>query len=119
MSAVWVVLALTAFANPAAWSYVFTRLSHGSRGLFLAGWLSGSAWQIGSSAWFRQWDMLAGSAASLLLCAAVWWWNRRRRKRAPRAYGAKSRARVAALARKAREAAKPRLALRPVPGGAS
>lgn len=47
----------------------------------------------------------------------VWWLNRRKRKRAPRSYGAKSAALVAALARRAREALKPHPLLRPVPGG--
>jgi hypothetical protein len=50
----------------------------------------------------------------------VWLWRRGRRggKRAPRAYGAKSRALVAALVAKARDAARPRPALRPAPGAA-
>lgn len=58
------------------------------------------------------------------VCAAanVWnWWDcrrKKRRKRAPRAYGAKSRALIAAIVAKARAAAKPRPVLRPVPGGA-
>ena len=54
---------------------------------------------------------------------SVWQWIRnnrkRRKKRAALALGAKSRARVAALVRKAREAVKPKPVLRPVPGGAS
>jgi len=41
--------------------------------------------------------------------------RRPRRKRAPRAYGLKSRERIAALVRKVREAIKPRPVLRPVP----
>lgn len=60
-----------------------------------------------------------GAGASALAAIAYWWWKRRKRRdRAPRAYGAKSRALIAALVRKAREAAKPRPVLRPVPGGA-
>jgi hypothetical protein len=63
----------------------------------------------------------APACTSLSVVLAAWrlWRNRRKRDRAPRAFGAKSRARVAALVRKARETAKPRPALRPVPGGVS
>ena len=56
-------------------------------------------------------------------CAAwlawLWWRKRKRRDPAARSLGAKSRARLAALVRKAREAAKPRRVLRPIPGAAS
>jgi membrane protein implicated in regulation of membrane protease activity len=58
-----------------------------------------------------------------LICAvlnalAAWsWWRRRKRRRAPRALGAKSRARIAAMVTRMRERpARP--VLRPVPGGA-
>jgi hypothetical protein len=57
-------------------------------------------------------DLGAAAIAAWLL------WRRRKRKRALRELGAKSRARLAALVRKARESAKPRPVLRPVPGGA-
>ncbi len=60
---------------------------------------------------------LAISALQLLLAVLLWWWSRRRRKRAPRAYGAKSRALLAAVARKAREVVRARPVLRPSPGG--
>jgi hypothetical protein len=56
------------------------------------------------------------------MAIGVWiWWNLRRkdRKRALEALGAKSLARLAALVRKQREAARPRPVLRPAPGGAS
>jgi 4-hydroxybenzoate polyprenyltransferase len=75
-----------------------------------------SAWALTASQWL--------GGAWMAFCAAVnaWmaWehWNRRKRKRAAALAGAKSRARVAALVRKAREAARPRKVLRPVPGGA-
>ena len=51
---------------------------------------------------------------------AIWLGRRhsRRRRRTLRELGAKSRARLAALVRRAREAAKPRPVLRPQPGGA-
>lgn len=48
----------------------------------------------------------------------LWWRNRRKdRKRALAALGYKALVAKAALVRKAREAAKPRPVLRPVPGG--
>ncbi len=51
---------------------------------------------------------------------ALWWWLRRKRRDpAARSFGAKSRARIAALVRKAREVAKPKPSLRPAPGGAA
>ena len=58
---------------------------------------------------------------ALVVALAVWaiWFDRRRRDRARRALGEKSRARVRALVASMREAAKPRHALRPVPGSAS
>lgn len=73
-------------------------------------------------------DTVIDAAAALWLCAAIsavqvgialaiWWWRKRRRDRAPKLAGAKSRALLAAIVRKAREAAKPRPVLRPVPGG--
>ena len=60
-------------------------------------------------------------AVNVALSVGSWIHNnrKRRKKRAHRALGAKSRARVAALVRKARETAKPRPSLRPAPGGAS
>jgi hypothetical protein len=66
------------------------------------------------------WGWVPVMAASALINAWNCWrhWNRRKRRRAPRALGAKSRARIAALVRKARETARPRRVLRPVPGGA-
>jgi len=67
----------------------------------------------------RHWGTAAMNAAvAVFVMWDLWRRHRRRRDRAPRTYGAKSRARVAALARKAREAFRPRPVLRPVPGGA-
>lgn len=63
------------------------------------------------------WPVAAGNIAVAGLAAWMLWRSRRRRKRAPRAYGAKSRARVAALVRKTREAARPRPVRRLVPQG--
>jgi hypothetical protein len=64
-----------------------------------------------------SWRPAALNGGLALLLAWDLWRRRRNRKRAPRAYGAKSRARLAALARKAREATRPRPVLRPAPGG--
>ena len=60
-----------------------------------------------------------GAGVSVVVAAAVWWYRRKRRDPAARQFGAKSRARLAALVEKAREAAQPRRVLKPVPGGAS
>lgn len=65
---------------------------------------------------------LAGFFALAAALFAWAWWRKRkrkRRKRSPKALGAKSRALIAALVRRAREAARPRPVLRPQPGGAS
>jgi hypothetical protein len=60
----------------------------------------------------------------MTICAvlnAIWWWRsrkRRKRRSALAALGAKSRALIAGLVRKARETARPRPVLRPVPAPA-
>lgn len=80
--------------------------------LYLAGGVTGAASDLATGAWL----LLAGNV--VIAVAAAWMlWRGRRRKRAPRAYGAKSRTRVAALARKAREAARPRPVRRLAPQG--
>ena len=58
------------------------------------------------------------SVAQIILAVFLWWLSRRRRRRAPKPAGYKARALIAAIVRKAREAARPRPVLRPVPGGA-
>lgn len=65
-----------------------------------------------------HWPGMALGAAQVAVGAWLWRRGRRGRRRAPRAYGAKSRALVAVLVAKARDAARPRPALRPVPGAA-
>lgn len=66
-----------------------------------------------------DWRAAATGTANLAVALACWWLSRRRRKRAPRAYGAKSRALLAAVVTKMRETLKPRPVLRPQPGGVS
>jgi hypothetical protein len=66
----------------------------------------------------RLWPLAAFFALLGIVLAVNWWRKRKRRKRSPKAMGAKSRALLAALVRKAREAARPRPVLRPLPGGA-
>jgi hypothetical protein len=75
--------------------------------ILLAGAVTGRAWPLAAA------DLLAAAVNAWLL-----WRNRRRRKRAPRAYGAKSAALLAALTRKARDAARPRPVPRLAPQGA-
>lgn len=95
------------------------------------------AWRVAMRRWFGRWlaacigvEVSGVLAADPLECAiaaalaagglALWWWLRRKHKdRAPRMHGHKARTALAALVRKAREAARPRPVLRPAPGGAS
>lgn len=66
-----------------------------------------------------QWPLLAVNVTSGAVAAYLWWRSRRpRRKRAPRALGAKSRARVARLVQGLRDALRPRRVWQPQPGGA-
>lgn len=66
----------------------------------------------------RHWGQAAVNASIAALLGWLWWRNRRKdRKRALAALGYKALVAKAALVRKAREAAKPRPVLRPVPGG--
>lgn len=85
-----------------------------SRWLFLA---ANAAWAV-SDLVTRSWVAAALSAAAAVFFAWLLW-RGRRRKRALRSFGAKSRARVAALTRKAREAARPRPVRRLAPQGLS
>lgn len=86
----------------------------------------GALWAPGFSLWAAAalmagvWWLAAFYGVFAALAAWGWWDDRRkrRRKHAARSLGYKARARIASLARKAREAARPRRVLRPVPGGA-
>jgi hypothetical protein len=57
--------------------------------------------------------------AALSLADVLTHWRRRKRKRAAKAVGAKSRARIAGLVGTMRERVRRRPVLRPAPGGAS
>jgi hypothetical protein len=85
--------------------------------LTIADFFADALLSAGEFLW-RLWPWGALLAAGAVIVAWRLWRRRKRRGRAPRSYGAKSRALLATLARKAREAAKPRPALQPVPGGA-
>jgi hypothetical protein len=89
------------------------------RGQWRRSWwlfLGGNLLCAGSDIAVRAWPTLAANAATAVFFAWLLW-RGRRRKRAPRACGAKSLARVTALARKARETARPRPVRRLVPQG--
>jgi hypothetical protein len=58
-----------------------------------------------------------GAGVSAVIAASIWWW-RRKPDRAAGLIGEKSRARLAAVVRRAREAAKPRPVLQPQRQGA-
>ena len=100
----------------AAWSSPFRSRPDLSR--FYEAWAAGALAGVLSFGAARDLVPLAISVLHLTLAAFLWWLSRRRRDRAPRSYGAKSGALLAALVRKAREAGKPRPVLRPAPGGA-
>jgi membrane protein implicated in regulation of membrane protease activity len=71
----------------------------------------------GFAALVDSWPSWAVNVVTTAILVWAWWRYRRRRDRSPRAYGAKSRALIAALVAKAREATQPRPVLRPVPQG--
>jgi hypothetical protein len=85
---------------------------------FYSGWIGSAAGGAIGWAVSGAWGLMALDIANICLAVFLWWLSRRRRKRAPRAYGAKSRALVAAVVARMRETLKPRPILRPVPGGA-
>ena len=75
---------------------------HSMRGLreVLAFWLADAVVLAATYAAVRIGPFALGSAASALIAAAWLWWRRKRPDRAVRSLGAKSRARVEALARR-------------------
>ena len=86
-----------------------------SRDAFYCGWLVSALFGCGWMMFHQQWGWMGAAAGNALLAGFLWWRKRRRRKRAPRAYGAKSRALIQNLVRRAREQARPRPVLRPLP----
>ena len=62
----------------------------------------------------------AGGGIATLAALLIWWWRRKDRKPALKSAGAKSRARLAAIVKRAKDASRgARPVLRPVHGGAS
>lgn len=88
------------------------------RRVFYIAWAGSSLLDVALFLALRQWLEAAWAALSLLAALYLWWRGRKDLRRITRLAGAKSRALLAALARKAREAARPRPVLRPAPGGA-
>lgn len=104
---------------PPAWAgtvWLLSRGMHVSR--CWASWVLAAAGAAATEAIARQPAACAIAAASAVFGAIMWWLSRRRRDRIRKAYGAKSRARLAALARSMRDSAKPRPVLKPQPQGA-
>jgi len=114
-------IALVTVAPPAfswIWEQAFRRLLRRANGRFYQGWIGAAiAGGIGFAI-SREWLWFMLAAANAGVAIVLWWLSRRRRKRAPRAYGEKSAALVAALVAKAREAARPRPVPRLGPAGA-
>jgi hypothetical protein len=80
-------------------------------------WLLGSGLQFALWGAFGYWSYASGAGLSAAIALVIWWRKRRDRKRAGPVLGAKSRALLAALVSRAREAGTPRPVLRPVLGG--
>ena len=111
-----------ALAWPPVWAFGYPAVRRRlgtSRAAFGETWTCGGAGVVLTGAGFGQWLEIVIGLAQVAIGIWLWRRGRRGRRRAPRAYGAKSRALVAVLVAKARDAARPRPALRPVPGGMS
>jgi uncharacterized membrane protein YfcA len=65
-----------------------------------------------------EWLASAIGVVQMAVAALLWWHRRRKRRRAAATLGAKSKALVASLVRRAREESRPRRVLSPVPGAA-
>lgn len=85
---------------------------------FVGVWIGSGAGGILIGIVSKDMAWLTGSAVSLVIGVAIWWWRRKDRKRAAKLAGAKSRARLAAIVRRAREVAQPRPVLKPQRQGA-
>lgn len=86
-----------------------------SRDAFYCGWILSALFGVVGLSIQHYWVWAGIAGVNMLIAVYLWWRKRNKRKRAPRAYGAKSRALVTALIRRAREHARPRPVLRPLP----
>ena len=89
------------------------------RASVIAGWMWSAVMGTIASVIEGPAAFAVGAGASFLIALAIWWWRRKDRKRAARELGYKARARLAAVVRRAREAAQPRPVLQPQRQGAS
>jgi len=108
-----------ALAWPPTWALLWTVIRRAWR--LIPSWANaGYAWMCAGGGVvigfiLGPWPCVVIGAAHVAIGAWLWRRGRRGRRRAPRAYGAKSRALVAALVARARDASTPRPVLRPVP----
>lgn len=118
MSISWGDLLGAVFVAPVSclgWNMLFRSL--GWTYSFRLGWVitAAAGVVVGCWPWSPDWNWAAGSGISLIAGLAFWWWRRKKRRKAAALVGAKSRALRDAIVRKAREVARPRPVLRPVP----
>ena len=111
-----------AVAWPPVWAANWPRIVRLLRGRppggFWGWWIVASVTTVLTQALAGDLPATAAATVSTVFAAIMWWLSRRRRKRASRAYGAKSRALVAAVVAKMRQSLKPRPVFRPMPGRA-
>ena len=79
---------------------------------FVADWIWSASFQVFLWQVSHMTAVAIGSGVSAVIAVLLWWW-RRKPDRAANLIGEKSRARLAAVVRKAREAAQPRPVLQP------
>ena len=103
---------------PPGLAWFWSRVSWRFRARFYRSWIGAAAGGAASYAFQRSWLWFLLAAANAGVAVVLWWLSRRRKRRAPRAYGAKSALLVAALVRRARDAARPRPVPRLGPAGA-
>ena len=108
---------------PPGWAYVLNRWIMRQRvpsAPFFVGWFCGCGGLLLANSITWDWRIAVCAGASLAAGIAAWlyWRHRGRKDRTASLASAKGRAIIAALVRRAREAAQPRPVLRPVPGGA-
>jgi hypothetical protein len=102
-----------------SWMWATRRLLGGrALGGYWGSWITASVTTVLTQAAGGDLIAAAVAAVSTVFAAIMWWLSRRRKRRAPKLAGAKSKAILAAVVARMRETLKPRLVLRPVPGGA-